>query len=97
MVLLLLMIDNRNYPGSPPSEIRQDQTGLAEERRRNGVIGVEPLFHINFEKMEEKSGVTLNRIHNPVHCVMVMIKRPAPIRVHAMVNPMTFFFTVKVV
>jgi hypothetical protein len=39
-----LMIANKSYPGSPPSEIRQD-LGLAEERRRNGVIGVEPLFH----------------------------------------------------
>jgi hypothetical protein len=41
----LLMIVSKSYPGLPPSEIRQDRTGLAEERRRNGVIGVEPLFH----------------------------------------------------
>jgi len=34
--------------GSPPSEIRQDQRGLAEERRWNGVIGVESLFHFFF-------------------------------------------------
>jgi len=43
------MIANKNYRGSPPSEIRQD-LGLAEERRRNGVIGAQPLFHFKNKK-----------------------------------------------
>jgi hypothetical protein len=41
----LLMIDNNEYPPRPPSEIRQRPIGLAEERRRNGIIRAEPLFH----------------------------------------------------
>ena len=40
------VIDDRsnNYL-DPPSEIRQRPIGLAEERRRNGIIRAEPLFH----------------------------------------------------
>jgi hypothetical protein len=52
---------------------------------------------MDFEKMGEKPGVALNTIHNPVHCAMVMIKSPTTSRVHAIVNSMTFVFTVKVV
>ena len=47
--------------------------------------------------MAEKPGVALHAIHNPVHCVMVMIKIPTTSRVHATVNSMTFVFTVNVV
>ena len=46
--------------------------------------------------MAEKPGVSLNTIHNPVHCAMVIIKIPTAIRIHATVNSMTFVFTVKV-
>jgi hypothetical protein len=47
------MIGSNDYPPEPPSEIRQDRSPvrggeLAEERRRNGIIRAEPLFHIDF-------------------------------------------------
>jgi hypothetical protein len=51
---------------------------------------------MDFEKMGEKPGVVLKKIPNPVHCAMVMRKSPTTSRVHATVNPRTFFFTVKV-
>ena len=38
------IIDDRQND-YPPSEIRQRPRGLAQERRRNGVIGALPLFH----------------------------------------------------
>ena len=41
----LWVIDSNGYPLRPPSEIRQRPVGLAEERRRNGIIRAEPLFH----------------------------------------------------
>jgi hypothetical protein len=45
------MIGSNDYPPEPPSEIRQDRSPvrggeLAEERRRNGIIRAEPLFHV---------------------------------------------------
>jgi len=45
IMLKLLMINSNDYQPWPPSEIRQRPIGLAEERRRNGIIRAEPLFH----------------------------------------------------
>ena len=39
------MINSYRCKPQPPSEIRQRPVGLAEERRRNGIIRAEPLFH----------------------------------------------------
>jgi hypothetical protein len=53
------------------------------------------ILYIFRKKGEEKPGVALNTIPNPVYYAMIMIKRPTTSRLHATVNPMTFVFTVK--